>query len=292
MDSAPDANSCGAGALIHYAAPGCGTDAVPICASVADASFSPSSYCACDGVTTLTYDARGVRSPYLYAGACKQDGGSSAPDAGCACVLSSPLTWSTTSWDCYCGVHDCTTSLAAFTASLSSYTWSSDDYANCDLRVISFKLPGVTDMPSTRTFAISSGKMVGAFDTADTGVRCPFDPGDALGGLLGLVAGTPIDTSCVKSASSCSREAGASGCFSTPPTAVFCQLSDGRRIEAGATFADVDGCNCCYCSQDGRAICQAAACLWPDGGGGLPIACQTDQDCVAQGRRFCVFEAG
>jgi hypothetical protein len=74
-DSAPDGAGCGAGTLVHYAAPGCGGDAIPTCASVVDGGFSPSSYCACDGVTTLTYDARGVRSPYLYAGACKQDGG-------------------------------------------------------------------------------------------------------------------------------------------------------------------------------------------------------------------------
>jgi len=73
--AAPDSAGCGAGTLIHYPAPGCGAEATPICASVGDAGYSPSSYCACDGITTLTYDARGVRSPYLYAGPCRQDGG-------------------------------------------------------------------------------------------------------------------------------------------------------------------------------------------------------------------------
>jgi hypothetical protein len=73
--AAPDGAGCGAGTLIHYAAPGCGAAATPTCASVGDAGYSPSSYCACDGITTLNYDARGVRSPYLYAGPCRQDGG-------------------------------------------------------------------------------------------------------------------------------------------------------------------------------------------------------------------------
>jgi len=75
MDAPSDGNACSAG-LIHYAAPGCGDAAIPTCETTGDASFSPSSFCACDGVTTLTYDARGVRTPYLYAGACKVDGGS------------------------------------------------------------------------------------------------------------------------------------------------------------------------------------------------------------------------
>jgi hypothetical protein len=122
------------------------------------------------------------------------------------------MTFSTTSWDCYCSVHDCSLSQAAFTASLTaSYGWSTDDYANCDLRVLSFKFSGGTDMASTRMFQISSGKMVGSFDTADVGVTCPFDPPDA-GRLLGLLAGTQLDTTCVRSATSCA-DAGATACF-------------------------------------------------------------------------------
>jgi hypothetical protein len=71
----PDGAGCGAGTLVHYATPGCGAEATPTCVSVGDSGYSPSSYCACDGTTTLTYDARGVRSPYLYPGPCRRDGG-------------------------------------------------------------------------------------------------------------------------------------------------------------------------------------------------------------------------
>jgi hypothetical protein len=157
VDTAPDGNGCGAGTLIHYAAPGCGAAAVSTCASVADASFTPSSYCACDGVTTLTYDARGVPSPYLYAGACKQDGG--------------PIT----------------------------------------------------------------------IDAA---------PSDA-------------------------------------PAAVFCQLSDGRQIPAGAAYASSDKCNCCVCTSSGKGVCQAAGCS--DASFANPTTCKSDQDCV---RGVCAFEPG
>jgi hypothetical protein len=151
--------------------------------------------------------------------ATETDGGSSVPTAetgaetgaGCACVLPAPMTWSQTTWDCYCSVHDCSVSLAAFTASLSAYGWSTDDYVNCDLRVLSIKFSGSTDMASKHIFQISSGKMVGSFDTADVGVACPFDNPDA-GRLLGLLAGTQVDASCVRSSSSCA-DAGASTCF-------------------------------------------------------------------------------
>lgn len=94
VDALPDGPDCGAGAPIFYPAPGCGTAAVSTCARAAiDAKYSPSLYCGCDGVTTLTYDQWEVLSPYLYAGACKQDGGTDVvppgPDGGATEVRTS-----------------------------------------------------------------------------------------------------------------------------------------------------------------------------------------------------------
>jgi hypothetical protein len=81
VDSVPDSGGCDARTYAHYATPGCGADAVFACISAFDASPGTiSSYCGCDGVTTLSYDTRLVRSPYLYAGACKPDGGPGALD--------------------------------------------------------------------------------------------------------------------------------------------------------------------------------------------------------------------
>jgi hypothetical protein len=75
--------------VVTYGEPGCGTAAVPICGiPTIDAKYSPSLYCACDGVTTLTYDPYEILSPYLYAGACNQDGGAdSAPEGAVDSVL-------------------------------------------------------------------------------------------------------------------------------------------------------------------------------------------------------------
>jgi hypothetical protein len=89
-DSAPDGavDSVLPGCpVVTYWEPGCGTAAVPTCGIPAvDARYSPSLYCGCDGVTTLTYDHYQVLSPYLYAGACNQDGGTDVvppgPDGG------------------------------------------------------------------------------------------------------------------------------------------------------------------------------------------------------------------
>ena len=75
--------------------------------------------------------------------------------------------------------------------------------------------------------------------------------------------------------------------------AVFCDLSDGRRIPAGAAYAGEDGCNCCVCASDGP-VCQAAACIGKNGEAGVsPVSCQSDQDCDDQGApHFCAFNPG
>ena len=78
-------------------------------------------------------------------------------------------------------------------------------------------------------------------------------------------------------------------------TAVFCNLTDGRRIPAGAAYAGEDGCNCCVCTSDGRPVCQAAGCFGKSSEAGVvsPVSCQSDQDCVDQGApRFCAFNPG
>jgi hypothetical protein len=78
-DTAPDGSACASGYHPYYTAPGCGTNAVPVCLSGGDAALAIAQFCACDGVTTVTDDARGTISPYLYAGACKKMAGRARP---------------------------------------------------------------------------------------------------------------------------------------------------------------------------------------------------------------------
>jgi hypothetical protein len=89
-DTSPDGSACASGYHPYYTAPGCGTNAVPVCLPVADAALAIAQFCACDGVTTVADDARSTISPYLYSGACKQDGGSDTvppqTDAGDPCA--------------------------------------------------------------------------------------------------------------------------------------------------------------------------------------------------------------
>jgi hypothetical protein len=75
---------------------------------------------------------------------------------------------------------------------------------------------------------------------------------------------------------------------------VFCQLNDGRRVPAGAAFAAEDGCNCCVCTSSGQGVCQGAACSFGDAAvaSASPGNCQSDQDCLDQGSRLCVFDQG
>lgn len=67
-----------------------------------------------------------------------------------------------------------------------------------------------------------------------------------------------------------------------------CRLADGRRIQAGAAYSA--GCNCCVCTSSGRSACQAAECAGDDDAD--LVACRSDDDCTAHGRRFCVFDPG
>jgi hypothetical protein len=156
VDAATDSSICGAGSPVHYSAPGCGTDAVPICGSYSqDACTAIISYCGCDGRTTIQGACGTSPSPYLYVGACKQDGGPSTPDVP------------------------------------------------------------ASDAP-----------------------------------------------------------------------AAFCQLSDGRRIQAGAAYAN-GNCNCCVCTSSGTTACQALPCY----DAGPPGSCQSDQDCN-HGNGVCAFDPG
>src|ERR1017187_5217192 len=88
-DTAPDGNACGAGVPVHYSAPGCGADAVPMCGAYSqDACTAVISYCACDGQTTV-YGACGTSpSPFLHVGAC-QSVADAPPDPGCQYPLDS-----------------------------------------------------------------------------------------------------------------------------------------------------------------------------------------------------------
>jgi hypothetical protein len=83
----------------------------------------------------------------------------------------------------------------------------------------------------------------------------------------------------------------AGGCGSSKTSGGYCNLDDGRRIQSGAAFGD--GCNCCVCTSSGQAVCQAAGCS-ADGGAAVAAKgpCQTDDDCVSQGRQLCVFDPG
>jgi hypothetical protein len=271
-----------------------------VCPTFAVSDLAPFQYCGCDGVTYSileSSDPRGIREypyqPYSHYGACgpndRADGGPSTSDVPpesssdrgdvsetYLCQVNADGTCSPVTPD---------TSCLAFTGHLY------DESDNC-----------ISNTESTLYCTAWSASALGGLAAAVGCYQIPLDGG----ALIYWTAESDISDSLwrnracdaslgaiVTSAARCgSPAADGPSPSSDARAAVFCQLSDGRRIEAGATFADVDGCNCCYCSQDGDAICQAAACLWKDGGGGAPTSCQTDQDCIAQGRTLCVFETG
>lgn len=127
VDSPPDSNRCGAGSPVHYTAPGCGADAVPICGSFSqDACLQVISYCGCDGRTSIQGACGTSPSPFLYAGECKQDGGVDAvppktdggdPCAACTasqvCVQSFDGTCKTAGPTCKMVSDACRTKLGA-----------------------------------------------------------------------------------------------------------------------------------------------------------------------------------
>ncbi len=77
--NAPDGDVCGAGAPVHYSAPGCGADAVPICGAYNQECLSLDSFCGCDGQTTVYGVCRASPSPFLYVGACPDGGPPDVP---------------------------------------------------------------------------------------------------------------------------------------------------------------------------------------------------------------------
>ncbi len=312
-DRAPDGIACGAGVLVHYSAPGCGADAVPICGAYnQDACTAVISYCACDGQTTV-YGACGTSpSPFLYLGAC-QSVADAPPDTGCQYPLDSHVDATGNAvwwWRFHWQDQNLATTCAA---------WGADAKMILEVDVPANPSGSGTALPTCATDTLSTGSgprcaMANSwrFETActDGQLMVELPSSNVFHGYYHVESSAHPNSArhLVSQDDHCSRDlylptglasppvapndGGVDTAASDSPAAVFCQLSDGRRIEAGATFADVDGCNCCYCSPDGRAICQGAACLWKDGGGGAPTSCQTDQDCIAQGRTLCVFEPG
>jgi len=53
---------------------------------------------------------------------------------------------------------------------------------------------------------------------------------------------------------------------------------DGQRYEVGESFQATDGCNTCFCGEDGQIACTEIACE------ATPAIdeCQTDNDCLEQ----------
>ena len=82
-------------------------------------------------------------------------------------------------------------------------------------------------------------------------------------------------------------EAGSPEVSDTPPP-VFCEQSDGRRIQAGAAFT---GCGCCVCTASAGTQCYAFSCA-DASQQQSPGNCQSDQDCAVTGGSFCVFDPG
>ena len=80
---------------------------------------------------------------------------------------------------------------------------------------------------------------------------------------------------------------GVTGCGSSKTSTSYCNLTDGRAIQMGASFSD--GCNCCVCTSTGPT-CQGAACRVDSGVSAG--SCQSDSDCAAQGRLLCAFNPG
>ena len=82
-DATQGAIDCILASNLHYAAPGCGANAVAFCeAPKPERCLALRSVCGCDGKTTIYFDScdGSSPSPYLYAGACQADAGSPAQD--------------------------------------------------------------------------------------------------------------------------------------------------------------------------------------------------------------------
>jgi len=88
--------------------------------------------------------------------------------------------------------------------------------------------------------------------------------------------------------------AGVTACGKGAPQQT-CDLSDGRKVSAGAVFSD--GCNCCLCSTAGVPTCQAAACTISVDGGHADrdtTPCQSNADCASSfgAAVICIFDRG
>lgn len=76
-DVTKDGFECVSPNRTFYNAPGCGVNAVPLCARPQfDACSALVYYCGCDGETTIPGDCTGVSpAPYLHTGRCATDAG-------------------------------------------------------------------------------------------------------------------------------------------------------------------------------------------------------------------------
>jgi len=78
-DATQGAIDCILASNLHYAAPGCGANAVAFCeAPKPERCLALRSVCGCDGKTTIYFDScdGSSPSPYLYVGVCQTDAGS------------------------------------------------------------------------------------------------------------------------------------------------------------------------------------------------------------------------
>lgn len=309
-DTAPDGNACGAGVPVHYSAPGCGADAVPICGAYSqDACTAVISYCACDGQTTV-YGACGTSpSPFLHVGAC-QSVADAPPDPGCQYPLDSHVdaTGNTVWWWRF---HWQDPNLATTCAA-----WGADARMILEVDVPANPSGSGTALPACATDTLSTGvgpqcAMANSwrFETActDGQLMVELPSRDVFHGYYHVESGAYPNSArhLVSQDVHCSRDlylvtglasppaatsdGGVDAARSDSPPAAFCQLSDGRHIPAGAAYGASDRCNCCVCTSSGQAVCQAAGCS--DASFANPASCQSDQDCN-QGRGVCAFEPG
>ena len=132
-------------------------------------------------------------------------------NTGCTC------TDSTTTWDCYCQVYDCSKTIAAFTTDAADggapYVLMME-YANCNLvEYETYPSEGVT----VEVFDLTSGALVGRFRNGVENNVCPFGGADAP--IYSLKAGRFPDSTCVRS--KCVAISAVDGCYTpdagTPP---------------------------------------------------------------------------
>lgn len=113
----------------------------------------------------------------------------------CACTLENDV-WRV-SLDCLCTVRDCGVTLLDFQAGgrLEGAFWYLEEFEECGL---AREVETTPQIDITRTFDLTTGRLVGQHETVNAGALCPFGA-DAGETIFWLSAGQSVPSGCVPS---------------------------------------------------------------------------------------------